>query len=232
MSADAGRNNILNPLGRKHISDVNWNRTYVEKEIEERVDSYVESYLQSDRVMEKYKDIQIEVNLFHDKINEILVEMESEWTQTRQVITGFNPNNFLITFGLLTSPIWFAALDTGFGVAAADIASVSFFLGALLWWNRDTHIEIYNEYNRYKATIRRKICKHLDENCGLLIVKQVDKVTDDVLPKRLQAFETMIRQISESRDKVLANEEVLKNLAMQINAMEETVTGLTKSLNS
>lgn len=39
-------------------------------------------------------------------------------------------------------------------------------------------------------------------------------------------------QISESRDTVLANQEVLKNLAMQINAIEEAVTGLTKSLKT
>lgn len=232
MSTDAGKEKILNPPGRTPLSKVDWNKTDFEKEIEERVDAYVESYLQSDGVMERYKDIQIEVNLFHDKVNEILVEMESEWIETRQVIHGFDPGNFLIAFGLLTSPLWFAALAIGFGVAAAVVAGVSFVLGALFGWNRKTDIEIYTEYNRYKATIRKKICKHLDENCGLIIVKLVDKVTDDVLPKRIQAFETMIRQISESRAKVLANQEVLKNLAMQINAMEETVTGLIKSLKT
>lgn len=229
MSTDAGKEKILNPPGRTPISKVDWNKTDFEKEIEERVDAYVESYLQSHRVMESYKDIQIEVNLFHDKVNEILVEMESEWIQTRQVIHGFNPGKFFIAFGLLTSPIWFSALATRFGVAAVV---VSFAISALFGWNRKTEIEIYTKYNRYKATIRKKICKHLDENCGLVIVKLVDKVTDDVLPKRIQAFETMIRQISESRDKVLANQEVLQNLAKQINAMDETVTGLTKSLKT
>lgn len=159
--------------------------------------------------------------------------MESEWVETRQVVSGLvHPGNLLIAFGAFTSPIWFAALAMGFGVAAAVVAGFTLFFSALFGWNTKTVVQINTEYYRYRSTIRRKICKHLDENCGLVIIKLVNKVTDDVLPKRIQALQTMIRQILETRDKVLANQEVLKDLAMQINVMEETVTGLTKSLSS
>lgn len=232
MSTDTGRDKILNPPGRTPITKVNWNKTDFEKEIEARIDSYVETYLQTNGVLKRYKDIQIEVNSFHDKINESLLKMESEWVETRQVVSGFHPGNLLIAFGAFTSPIWFAALAMGFGAAAAVVAGVTLFFGALFGWNTKTVVQINTKYYRYRSTVRRKICKHLDENCGLVIIKLVNKVTDDILPKRIQALQTMIRQILETRDKVLANQEVLNNLAMQINAMEKTVTGLTKSLSS
>lgn len=110
MSTDAGREKILNPPGRTPITKVDWNKTDFEKEIEARIDSYVETYLQTNDVLKRYKDIQIEVNSFHDKINESLLKMESEWVETRQVVSGFDPGNLLIAFGAFTSPIWFAAL--------------------------------------------------------------------------------------------------------------------------
>lgn len=232
MSTDAGKDKILNPSGRTPISKVDWSKTDFEKEITSRIDSYVETYLKSDIVLEKYDDIKKAVNSFHDKMEGIILEMESEWIQTRQVKPGFNPTKWLISFGLLTSTMWFAALASGFGIATAVLAGVSFVVCSLLGWYKKTDVEIYTEYNRKKATIRKNICKHLDESCGLIINKLVDKVTDDILPKRIETLQIMIRQILETRDKVLANREVLKNLSMKINVMEETVTELTKSLSS
>lgn len=232
MSTDAGKDKILNPSGRTPISKVDWSKTDFEKEITSRIDSYVETYLKSDVVLEKYDDIKKAVNSFHDKMEGIILEMESEWIQTRQVKPRLNPAKWLISFGLLTSTMWFAALASGFGIAAAVAAGVSFVVCSLLGWYKKTDVEIYTEYNRKKATIRKNICKHLDESCGLIINKLVDKVTDDILPKRIETLQIMIRQILETRDKVLANQEVLKNLSMKINVMEETVTELTKSLSS
>lgn len=231
MSTDAGKEKILNPSGHTPISKVDWSKTDFEKEITSRIDSYVETYLKSDVVMEKYDDIKKAVNSFHDKMDGIILEMESEWIQTRQVKPGLNPGNWLISFAV-TSTMWFAALATGFGIAAAVAAGASFLVCSLFGWYKKTDVEIYNEYNKKKATIRKNICKHLDESCGLIINKLVDKVTDDILPKRIETLQIMIRQILETRDKVLANREVLKNLSMKINVMEETVTELTKSLSS
>lgn len=229
MSTDEGKDKILNPPGRTPISEVDWRKTYFEKEIRERIDLYVESHLQSSGVLERYKDIEIEIKLFHVKIDKAILEMEREWIPSWKVVSGSHLGNLWIALGLLTSPIQFAALATGFGVAAAVVAVVTFVLSAILGWKKKTSIEIGTEYNRYRTTIPQKICKHIDENCGLIIIKLVDKVTDDVLPKRIQALQTMIRQISESRDKVLA---LTEKLEQQIHAMKETVTGLTKSLSS
>lgn len=231
MTTDAGKNKILNPPGRTPISKVDWKKTGFEKEIEARIDSYVESYLQSSGVLDRYNDIEVEVHLFHDKISETLFEMESEWIQTKQTVSEFDPGNFLIAFGIFTSPLWITAITIGFGVACAVVAGVTFVFGALFGWNQ-TVKQIDTEYYRHTETIKGKICKHLDDNCGLVIVKLVKKVTDDVLPKRIQALQTMIRQISESRDKILANQEVLENLAKEVKVMAENVTGLRKSLSS
>lgn len=176
MSTDEGKDKILNPPGRTPISEVDWRKTYFEKEIRARIDLYVESHLQSSGVLERYKDIEIEIKLFHVKIDKAILEMEREWIPSRKVVSGSHLGNLWIALGLLTSPIWFAALATGFGVAAAVVAVVTFVLSAILGWKRKTSIEIGTEYNRYRTTIRQKICKHIVENCGLIIIKLVDRL--------------------------------------------------------
>lgn len=89
-----------------------------------------------------------------------------------------------------------------------------------------------DEYNKHLRKIRKKICDHLDENRGVVIIKLINKVTEDVLPKKLQTFKTMIQQISESRDEITANQKRLKVNADKIRNMEETVSKLAECLNS
>lgn len=232
MTKEEGKTKILNPKGRTPIMKVDWSRIDLEKEIEARINSYVESYLQTNGVLERYNNIKVDVHLFHDKINATLSEMESEWIHTRQVVSRSYLGNFVIAIGFITSPIWLAAVTIGFGVAAAVAAGASFLFGALIGWNTKTVEQIDTEYVRHTKTIKAKIRTHLDENCGLVIFKLVDKITDDVIPKRIQAFKTLIKQILKTRDKILVNQELLENLAKQIKVIEETVTGLINSLSS
>lgn len=89
----------------------------------------------------------------------------------------------MIVFGLLIFLFWFVVFVIGFGVVGVVVVGVLFVFGVLFGWNWKIDIEIYIEYNRYKVIIWKKICKYFDENCGLIIVKLVDKVIDDVFFK-------------------------------------------------
>lgn len=233
MSTSAGRTKVLNPPDRTPIADINWGTTDFEKEIEARVDLYVEKFLQSDGVLKRYECIQIEINKFCEQVISDLSGMEKEWIESFPDTWSFSPTNVLLSLGALTSPVWMAALAVGFGLAAAALAGVAFLIGAFWgWFTRKTDEEINNEYNKHLAKIRRKICDHLDENCGMIIIKLIVKVTEDVLPKKLKTFKTMIEQISETKDKIKANKKRLKVNAVKIRNMEDTVTKLSECLNS
>lgn len=233
MSTSAGRTKVLNPPDRTPIADINWGTTDFEKEIEARVDLYVEKFLQSDGVLKRYECIQIEINKFCEQVISDLSGMEKEWIESFPDTWSFSPTNVLLSLGALTSPVWMAALAVGFGLAAAALAGVAFLIGAVWgWFTRKTDEEINNEYNKHLAKIRRKICDHLDENCGMIIIKLIVKVTEDVLPKKLKTFKTMIEQITETKDKIKANKKRLKVNAVKIRNMEDTVTKLSECLNS
>lgn len=233
MSTSAGRERVLNPPDRTPIADINWGTTDFEKEIEARVDLYVEIFLQSDGVLKRYECIQIEINEFCEQVLSDLSGMEKEWIKSFPDKWTFSPTNVLLSLGVLTSPIWMAALAVGFGLAAAALAGVAFLIGAVWgWFARKSDEEICDEYNKHLAKIRRKICEHLDKNCGVVIIKLIVMVTDDVLPKRIQTFKTMIEQICKKMYKIKANKERLQVSAVKISDMEDTVTKLSECLNS
>lgn len=231
MLTDAGRQRVLNPPERTPIADVNWGTIDFEKEIEVRVDLYVENYLNSDGVFKRYECIQREINTFCEQVISDLVLMEKEWIGTIPSILSFSPFNELVPPGALGyNPVWMGALAVGFGLHGAHIP---FIVGSLWGWTtRKTDEEINHEYNKHMAKIRRDICDHLDENWGLVIIKLIDKVTEDVLPKRFQTYKTIIEQISENRDKNKANKNRLKFDAVKIWNMENTITKLTECLKS
>lgn len=233
MSTSAGKEKVLNPPNRTPIAGVNWGMTDFEKEIEGRVDLYVEKYLQSDGVLKIYESIQKEINTFCEQVISDLSGMEKEWIETIPSSWSFSPTNVLVSLGVLTSPVWMAALAVGFGLAAAALAGFALLVGAIWgWFTSKTDEEIDYEYNKHLEKIRRKICDHLDKNCGVVIIKLIDKVTGDVLPKKLQTFKTMIQQISETKEKIKANQKRLKLNAVKIRNMEDTVTKLSECLNS
>lgn len=233
MSTSVGKEKVLNPPNRTRIADVNWGTVDFEKEIEVRVDLYVEKYLQSDGVLKIYENIQIEIDTFCEQVISDLSGMENEWIKNIPDTSSVSLTNAFLLLGLLTSPAWLAALAVGFGLVAAAGAGLFFIVGTVLgWFKKKTKEEITNEYDKHLGKIRGKICDHLDKNCGVVIIKLIDKVTEDVLPKKLQTFKTMIQQISESKDEITANQKRLKVNADKIRNMEESVTKIAECFNS
>lgn len=233
MSTSVGKEKVLNPPNRTPIAEVNWGTVDFEKEIEVRVDLYVEKYLQSDGVLKIYENIQIEIDTFCEQVISDLSRMENEWIKNIPDTSSVSLTNAFLLLGLLTSPAWLAALAVGFGLVAAAGAGLFFIVGTVLgWFKKKTKEEITNEYDKHLGKIRGKICDHLDKNCGVVIIKLIDKVTEDVLPKKLQTFKTMIQQISESKDEITANQKRLKVNADKIRNMEERVTKIAECFNS
>lgn len=231
MSTSAGKNDILNPTGRKPIAEVNWNKTDFEKEIKARVDLYVVTYLQSDSVLKKFKKIAEEINDFRQKIISSLEEMESEWARLKPNVEETESSPFLIQLGLLTSPVWIAALTFGFGIPAAVFGSILFVVSSLFNWVTKTSKEIDDEYNKCIMAVPERMDTLLEKNCGSNIRKMIEKVTKELL-QHIEALTERLNQISEKRIQILANREVLLSLDPKINTMEKFVLKLREDLNS
>lgn len=234
MSTSVGKTKVLNPPNRTPIAYVNRYTVNFEKEIEGRVDLYVEKYLQSDDVLKMYESIQKDINTFCEKVISDLSGMEDDWIKNTSDTWPLSTIKLLLSLVVFTSPVWLTALTVGFGVSAAAAAGLVYILvgTASVLLNKNTDKDLNDEYKKQLRTIRKKICDHLDENCGVVIIKLISKVTEDVLPKKLQTFKTMIQQISESRDEITANQRRLKVNADKIRNMEETVSKLAECLNS
>lgn len=109
--------------------------------------------------------------------------MEREWILFWKVVFGFYLGNLWIVFGFLIFLIQFVVFVIGFGVVVVVVVVVIFVFSVIFGWKKKISIEIGIEYNRYRMIILQKICKYIDENCGLIIIKLVDKVIDDVFFK-------------------------------------------------
>lgn len=233
MSTSAGKEKVLNPPNRTKIAYVNWGTTDFEKEIAVRVDLYVEMYLQSDGVLQRYKNIKIEINEFSEQVISVLSKMEIQRFAVIPKTWTFSPMNALLSLGVVTSPVWMTALAVGFGLATVVGAGLALIVGGLIgWFKKKTGEEIDREYNKHIVNIQRKICDHLDKNCSVVIIKLIDKVTEDILPKKIRTFKTMIQQLSETRDTIKADQKRLEVNAVKIRNMEDKVTKLTEYLNS
>lgn len=231
MSTSGGKNDILNPTGRTRIDKVDWYENNFEKEISARVDLYVVEYLQSDKVLEKFKKIAEEINEFRQKIISSLEKMESEWARLKPNVEETESSTFLIQLGLLTSPVWIAALAFGLGIPAAVFGGILFVLSSLFGRVTKTSKEIDDEYYRCIEAVPKRMYILLENKCGSNISTMIEKVTKDLF-QCIEALKERLNQISEKRIQILENREVLLNLDTKINTMERFVIQLREDLNS
>lgn len=230
MSTVAGKYTILNPRGRKPIAEVNWNKTNFEKEIRVRVDLYVVEFLQSRDVLEKFKEIAEEIKEFRQNIISSLEEMEGEWAQLKPDVEETESSTFLIQIGLLTSPIWIAALAFGFGIPAAVFGGIIFALSSFLGWVTKTPKDIDDAYNKCIKSVPKRMHILLEKQCGSNITTMIEKVTNELI-QYTEALNERLHQLSEKRNEILANRNVFLRLKTQINTMEKSVTKLREDLN-
>lgn len=81
-------------------------------------------------------------------------------------------------------------------------------------------------YEDCKTSVRRIVCNQLEDKIGFVLTKLIDKVTVDALPRRIEAFEEMINQLSKSRQDIIAKKELQSTLASKIELIREKVQQL------
>lgn len=243
MSTDIGREAILNPEGRAPIMEIDWLRHNFAEIINARVIIYVESELKSSDVVQMFETVKNEIALFHEKVSSDLSEMEKEWIDVEAhkvkcpVNTDIDDTDISLAsvagVVVATSPVWVPALAAGiaFGIAFAGLGIV---LGpvafpTLKFLGRDTRKKkiIDKEYNTCHDKIKSIISDAFESNYGCVINKLIDKVTENMLPKRINALHKMIQQLLTSRAKILQNQKSLRNLSMKVKAMDESSSELS-----
>lgn len=76
-------------------------------------------------------------------------------------------------------------------------------------------------------TIRGMIHNQLDENNGTVLRRLLDKVTEVLLPKRINRLQEMIRQLQKSSTSILAKRDQL----LKILAIKNKAEAIQKRLN-
>lgn len=246
MSTDLGKDRILNPPGRPPILGVDWQPQLFVMDIIERINLHIGNVLNSSDVMQKFEDVKKEAASFYEKVSSDLFDMEKDWIEVGTDETEFSADTEIadtnistasvVGVVLATSPLWVPLLAAGIGLAVAfvgfSIALSPVALPLLKFLGRDARKRkvIDEEYNKRRESVRSLICNELEVNCGFVMNKLIDKVTQDMLPKRIQALQKMIQQLSKSREEILENQEMLENLSKKLKAMEESVTEIKTCL--
>lgn len=243
MSSDAGKEEILNPEGKKKVSDKAWNPTKFSKRVKKRVCKYIENLLDSEVVKNEFEQIKVETLAYYKKINNEVLCMESDWTdaspkETKVVAKAEVDDDDDISTGsvvgveVATSPIWIPLLAAGVGlvVAFAGVALSPVLISLNAFLGRDARKKkvIDEEYEKFKSTVRSTITSHLESNTGAVLTKLIDKVTLELLPRQIQRLEEMLRQIKDSRADILAQRCDLLELQSQIRAIEEKTDACMK----
>lgn len=223
MSTDTGKTSILNPPGRRPIITVEF--TTLEKEIEARVMQYIGTYLQSENVLERFRKIREDIIKFHRKVSSDLSDMEADWTSMIKLETELDWEDH--TPLLLQIPVF--AL-----IAAAGIVLSPIIIPICIYLSRDS-VKKNNIEEKYQATresIRGRIFEQLESKFGEYVDKMIDKVTKDLLPKRINYLERMISQLLTSRRKILANMILIDNLKMKVKSIYDSASDLNVRLST
>lgn len=227
MSTDEGKDKILNPPGRPPIMEVVWQPRQFAMEIHERVLLYIEHFLKSSEVNEKFVTEKEEIESFYKKLSSELSDLEEDWTVIRifekDCLTDTNAEMSKASIArvvLATSPIWIPIAAIGIALVAPFVIPIFLIMG------RDTRKKkvIDEEYNKYRMSIRSHISNELESTCGAFINKLIDRITLDLLPKRIQFLEKMIQQLLDNRRQILANQESLCNLSRKVKVIEKSAT--------
>lgn len=230
MSTEEGKYKILNPPGRVAIADIDWNKTYFEGRIKSRVDVYVKHFLTSNAIVRRQIYIAGEIQSFYARTSPIINRIEKNSVDIHPLNDEETESfTYLIRVGLISSPVWLAALAFGFGIPGAIIGGCAFAVSSFLGWISKTSKEINDEYEKCKRTVPKILRTHLQKHFAEPFNQMVDAVTDKLI-QRIQAKETKKKQVVDERDKIVANQNLLVKLAGKISALEETVISLRNKL--
>lgn len=242
MSTDEGKIQILNPKDRTPIMKCHWQPNFFSEEIHARVMMYVENELKTEDVVQMLETVKKEIASFHDKVSSDLAAMENEWIEvgTDKVKLPAYTNvadkdvstASVVGVVLATSPLWLTILAAGIGLGIT-FAGLGFVLSPVVFptlkiLGRDARKKkiIDEEYNKCHESIKSLVSNAFESKYGCVINKLIDKVTEDMLPKRIHSLLKMIEQLCHSRAEILENLESLEYLSKKVKAMEESASEL------
>lgn len=242
MSTDLGKDRILNPPGKPPIMEVEWHPQLFVMDINERINLHVVNVLKSSDIAQMFETVKKELASFYEKVSAALSDMENDWIEvgiddtelSADTEVGGTNNSKASVVGvvLATSPLWLPLLAAGIGIVVAfvglSIALSPVAIPLMKFLGRDARKRkiIDEEFNNRRNSVRSLICNELEVNCAGVMNKLIDKVTKDLLPKRIQALQKLIQQLSESRAEILENQELLEYLSKKQKDIEESLTEL------
>lgn len=238
MSSESGKEHILNPKCRTPMMDVQWTSGFFVEEIKSRINIYIEAFLQSPDVLQKFEDIRTEIIDFYKRVSVDLSSLEADWAcvKKHEFSCGKSMADPFKEFNEFPLPLQISIIAVSIVITAAVAACLlllSPVLGpALMLMNTDDAKRkvIDRVYNANTASIRSQIKRHLEERSGNALNLLVEKVSERLLPNRIHFLETMIQQLSNSREEVLANIESISYLASKLEAMRMSAEDLQSTL--
>lgn len=239
MSSESGKRHILNPTCRTPMIDVPWTSVFFIEEIKSRINIYIEAFLQSPDVSQKFVDIRTEIIDFYKRVSGDLSSFEADWACVKK--DEFSNRKSMVdpfkTFDEFPFALKISMIAVSIVITAA-VATVCLLLfnpvlvPALMFTNTvDVKREVIDSvYNANIASIRSQIQRHLEERCGNALNLLVNKVSNFLLPNRIHFLETMIQQLSDSREEILASIQSISFLRSKLNAMRTSAEDLQSTL--
>lgn len=213
MSSESGKNWILNPPGYPTINDVPL--LTVPREINRRLSLFFEVYFQSENVLQQFEKLKEDFLSNVQSISLELIKMENEWIKNCT-------NDAEKESGCLILPDFRSLMSFG---ERFFFAYTTVFLGTALTKDRRAR-NINTLYNKCTSAIKDLVYKHLKSKQGNVFTKMVDKVTEDLLPKRITHLEKTIEKLLEERDKILGNQNSFNKLAEKVKEFQNSAKNL------
>lgn len=237
MSSEPGKEHILNPRHHTPIMNLPWTVGIFDDEIRSRISAYIETFLQSPEILQKFENIKNEIINFYKRVSQDLSEMEADWTYDSEKsmedpFRAFDQFPLSLKISMVAVAIAITAALAAcvillHGTPLTPVIGMSLFLMNTVF-RKKTVIDMVYDINI--ASIQSQIQKHLEERCGNYLHLLVRKVSTGLLPNRINSLETMIQNLSDLREDILANIESISYLASKLEAMRMSAEDLQSTL--
>ena len=237
MSTRIGKEKILNPDGYSAIVDVCHSPKRCANEVRRRFGMYIDSYLKSDKVVRDFTLIQKDMEIFYKETNLTLNAMQNKWSSilkddkditseeaTALIALGIVAAVVYIPFGL---PLLVFALTAGLNIFSLESVRV---VMDLFSDEDQKKRAIDAEYENCREIVHQTVRVQLEKNAGTVLEKLIVKVTENELPRRIGALEELIKQLRESRQKIIDKRNMLEILQGKIIEMEKSILKFQKEL--
>ena len=245
MSTDVGKRTILNPDGSKPIVDVCRTPKECAQEVRCRFTRYVETFLKSEEVTEEFELIKRDIQSFFEKISLKLGSMEEIWTYNSidgakssagaMFLLGLSELGIVYAFKVFALAAFPYLAISGLVLSVAAF-TLGFAFSQLLQWfvdEREKKVKaIDGEYDNCLKSVRQIVNNQLKNNIGDVLTKMIDKVTVDLLPRRIEALEEMIEKLFKSRKEIIAKRDLHLRIASKIDGMQKNVSKMQKNLQN